>query len=216
LRSGGDQLGHDRRPALLEQATALGECDGLARSRLGAEVLPSAPIWLVARLYVGFAWLEAGWHKVTDPKWAYGDGSGLLGYWKGAVAIPQQGSPKISYDWYRDFLNALINAEAHTWFAPLIAWGEVLVGPGLIFGVLTGWAAFFGLLMNMSFMLAGSASTNPVLFSISILLVLAWRVASYLGGDRYILPLLGVPGLGRPASKNWGRAVRGTPQLASE
>lgn len=174
--------------------------------------LRAAPLWLVVRLYVGFAWLEAGAHKVTDPKWAYGNGSGLLGYWKGAVAIPQQGTPKISYDWYRDFLTGLINSNAHTWFAPVIAWGEVLVGLGLIFGVLTGWAAFFGMLMNMSFMLAGSASTNPVLFALSVLLVLAWRVAGYLGGDRYALPLLGVPGLGRPAATTWGGTVRDVPQ----
>jgi thiosulfate dehydrogenase [quinone] large subunit len=174
--------------------------------------LRSSPLWLVARLYVGFAWLEAGWHKVTDAKWSYGDGTGLLGYWKGAVAIPQQGSPKISYDWYRTFLQTLIDSNAHQWFAPIIAWGEVLVGLGLIFGVLTGWAAFFGMLLNMSFMLAGSASTNPVLFSISILIILAWRVAGYLGGDRYVLPALGVPGLGRPASRSWGGAVHDVPQ----
>jgi thiosulfate dehydrogenase (quinone) large subunit len=174
--------------------------------------LRSSPLWLVVRLYVGFAWLEAGWHKVTDAKWAWGNGSGVLGYWKGAVAIPQQGSPRISYDWYRDFLNFLISNNAHTWMAPVIAWGEVLVGLGLIFGVLTGWAAFFGALMNMSFMLAGSASTNPVLFSLSILLILAWRVAGYLGGDRFVLPLLGVPGLGRPASTAWGGAVQDRPE----
>jgi thiosulfate dehydrogenase [quinone] large subunit len=177
--------------------------------------LRSSPLWLVVRLYVGFAWLEAGFHKVTDAKWAYGDGTGLLGYWKGAVAIPQTGTPKISYDWYRDFLTFLLSNNAHTWFAPLIAWGEVLVGVGLIFGVLTGWAAFFGLLMNMSFMLAGSASTNPVLFSLSILLILAWRVAGYLGGDRLALPLLGVPGLGRPASRTWGGAGKDAPLPAA-
>ena len=155
----------------------------------------SAALWLVVRFYVGFQWLEAGFHKVTDAKgaWDYGNGSGLLGYWKGAVAIPQTGSPKISYDWYRSFLQTLIDSNAHTWFAPLIAWGEVLVGVGLIVGGLVGIAAFFGALMNMSFMLAGSASTNPVLFFLAVGLMLAWQVAGYYGADRFILPILGAP-----------------------
>jgi len=45
----------------------------------------------------------------------------------------------------------------------------------------------------MSFLLAGSASTNPVLFSLAIGLILAWKVAGYYGVDRYLLPMLGTP-----------------------
>jgi thiosulfate dehydrogenase [quinone] large subunit len=45
----------------------------------------------------------------------------------------------------------------------------------------------------MSFMLAGSASTNPVLFFLAVLLMLGWQVAGYYGADRFILPLLGAP-----------------------
>ena len=67
------------------------------------------------------------------------------------------------------------------------------VGLGLILGVLTGFAAFFGAMMNMSFLLAGSASTNPVLFTLAIGLILAWKVAGYYGVDRWLLPLLGTP-----------------------
>jgi len=155
----------------------------------------AAALWLVVRFYVGFQWLEAGFHKVTDANgaWDYGNGAGLLGYWKGAVAIPQTGSPKISYDWYRTFLQTLIDNGAQSWFAPLIAWGEVLVGIGLIVGGLVGIAAFFGALMNMSFMLAGSASTNPVLFFLAVALILGWQVAGYYGADRFILPIIGAP-----------------------
>ena len=59
--------------------------------------------------------------------------------------------------------------------------------------LLTGIAAFFGALMNMSFLLCGSASTNPVLLSLAIGLILACRVAGYYGVDRYLLPQLGAP-----------------------
>ena len=67
------------------------------------------------------------------------------------------------------------------------------VGIGLLVGCLTGVAAFFGALMNMSFLLAGSASSNPVLFTLAIGIMLAWKVAGYYGVDRYLLPLLGTP-----------------------
>ena len=110
-----------------------------------------------------------------------------------------RGIVTIAFEWYRDFLNALINANAQTWFAPLIAFGELAVGLGLLFGALTGVAAFFGALMNMSFLLAGSASSNPVLFTLAIGIILAWRVAGYYGIDRYLLPIMGTPWQRGPA-----------------
>ena len=47
--------------------------------------------------------------------------------------------------------------------------------------------------MNMSFLMAGTVSTNPVLFFAGILLILAWKNAGYLGIDRFLLPMLGTP-----------------------
>jgi thiosulfate dehydrogenase (quinone) large subunit len=148
--------------------------------------------WLPIRLFLGFAWIEAGWHKATGGGWLDG-GSALAGYWQGAVAIPEKGRPPISFEWYRDFINYLISGHHETWFAVLVTLGELAVGIALILGALTGIAAFFGALMNMSFLLAGSASTNPVLFTMAIGLILAWRVAGYYGLDRYLLPALGAP-----------------------
>jgi thiosulfate dehydrogenase [quinone] large subunit len=148
--------------------------------------------WLPIRLFVGFSWVEAGWHKFTDPEWTQG-GAALLGYWERAVAIPEQGRPAITFEWYRDFLNVLIDNNAAPWFAWVVTLGELAIGLGLIFGMLTGIAAFFGALMNMSFLLAGSGSSNPVLFTLAVGLMLAWRVAGYYGLDRYVLPALGAP-----------------------
>jgi thiosulfate dehydrogenase [quinone] large subunit len=69
----------------------------------------------------------------------------------------------------------------------------VLVGLGLIFGALVGIAAFFGGLMNWSFLMAGTVSTNPFLFAVTGLLILAWKTAGFYGLDRYLLPMLGTP-----------------------
>jgi thiosulfate dehydrogenase [quinone] large subunit len=154
----------------------------------------AAWFWLIVRLYVGYQWLEAGLHKVAEPGWALGNGAAILGFWQRAVAVPAPPArAPITYEWYRGLIQSLIDAQAHTWFAPLIAWGEVLVGVGLIVGGLVGVAAFFGALMNMSFLLAGTTSSNPVLFVLAIGLMLAWKVAGYYGADRVLLPLLGTP-----------------------
>ncbi len=148
--------------------------------------------WLPIRLFLGFSWIEAGWHKFEGEGWLDG-GSALRGYWERAAAIPEEGRPSISFEWYRDFLNVLLDNGAESWFSYLIVFGEIAVGVGLIVGALVGIAAFFGALMNMSFLLAGSASTNPVLFTLAIGLIVAWRVAGYYGLDRYLLPMLGTP-----------------------
>jgi thiosulfate dehydrogenase (quinone) large subunit len=149
-------------------------------------------LWLPIRLFVGAQWFEAGLHKAQGTGWLDG-GAALKGFWTAAVAIPDNGHAPITYEWYRGFIQLLLDNHAYTWFAWLIPLGEMAVGLGLIFGILTGFAAFFGALMNMSFLLAGSASSNPVMFTLAVGLILAWRVAGYYGVDRYLLPMIGVP-----------------------
>ncbi len=168
------------------------EIEGPAFTRFLFSNSRAGLFWLPVRLFLGFSWLEAGWHKATGPGWLDG-GTALGGFWKAAVAIPEQGRPAITYEWYRGFLQLLLDNGAQSWFAWVITFGEIAVGIGLIFGVLTGFAAFFGALMNMSFLLAGSASTNPVMFTLAIGVILAWKVAGYYGIDRYLLPMLGTP-----------------------
>lgn len=168
------------------------EVEGPAFARFLFSNSRAGLFWLPVRLFLGFSWLTAGLHKIADGGWLDG-GAALAGYWQNAVSIPETGSPPVTYDWYRDFLQLLLNNGAESWFSWLIVFGELLVGLGLIFGALTGIAAFFGALMNMSFLLAGSASSNPVLFTAAIGIILAWRVAGYYGLDRWLLPMLGTP-----------------------
>jgi thiosulfate dehydrogenase [quinone] large subunit len=97
--------------------------------------------------------------------------------------------------WYAAFLNQIVLPNA-VLFSYIITFGELLVGLGLILGALTGIAAFFGLVMNINYLFAGSISTNPILGIGALLLILAWRVAGTLGLDRYLLPLLGTPWTG--------------------
>jgi len=170
------------------------EVEGPAFTRFLFSNTRAGLFWLPIRIFLGFSWLESGLGKAlnADNAWL-GGGSALRGYWERAASIPEEGRPPISFEWYRDFIRLLLDNNAETWFAWLITFGEIAVGIGLLIGLLTGVAAFFGALMNMSFLLAGSASTNPVLFTFAIGLILAWRVAGYYGIDRYLLPMLGTP-----------------------
>jgi thiosulfate dehydrogenase (quinone) large subunit len=147
-------------------------------------------LWLPLRLYLGWSWWEAGWHKFVDPKWM-GTGEALLEFWtRGLKMTPK---PVIAFDWYRSFIEFLANSGAHAWFSKIIIFGELAVALGLILGAFTGLAAFFGGLMNWSFIMAGSASTNGLLFAIATWLVLAWRNAGWIGLDRWLLPAVGTP-----------------------
>jgi thiosulfate dehydrogenase [quinone] large subunit len=150
-------------------------------------------LWLVARVYLGYTWLNSGLGKLSNPAWTQ-SGEALKGFWERAVLIPDAPArPAISFDWYRAFLQSMLDSGAYTWFAKLVVAGELLIGVALILGIFTGIAAFFGGFLNWNFMMAGSASTNPVLFTISILLILAWKTAGWIGVDRWLLPALGTP-----------------------
>lgn len=150
-------------------------------------------LWLIARLYLGYTWITSGWGKLSNPGWTQ-TGEALKGFWERAVAIPEAPArPAIAFDWYRAFLQSLLDSGAYTWFAKLIVASEIIIGIALILGIFTGVAAFAGGFMNWNFMMAGSASVNPVLFTISILLILAWKNAGWLGIDRWLLPMLGTP-----------------------
>lgn len=167
-------------------------------------------LWLIVRLYVGYEWITAGLEKLTGYSFAFGsefgqkvsspwvfgahDGAAIKGFVGGALA--QVGGPHPTVQgWYASFLQSAVLPNA-TLFAYFVTFGEVLIGLGLIFGVLTGIAAFFGVFMNLNFLLAGAVSINPVIGVLALFLVLAWRIAGYYGGDSIVLPLLGTPWTG--------------------
>lgn len=147
-------------------------------------------LWLPIRLYVGWMWFDAATHKIFEPKWVQ-TGESLKGYWLNAVKMEPK--PVAYFDWYRGFLQYLLDNGAYTWFARMIAYGELFIGIALMLGAFTGIAAFFGAFMNWNFIMAGTASSNPLLFVLAIGLILAWKVAGHLGADRFLLPLLGTP-----------------------
>lgn len=144
-------------------------------------------LWLAVRVWLGWKWIASGLPKIQNPAWMQ-TGEALKGFWMGAVQIPAEGRPPIAFAWYREFLQAMLDAQAYTWFAKIIAVSEVLIGVALIIGIFVGLTAFFGGFMNWNFIMAGSASVNGVFFGLSVLLVLAWKIAGYIGADYFVLP----------------------------
>ena len=173
----------------------------------------SAPLWLVARIWLGYQWLAAGWGKVTGTSpaawkpfgwfhiealgWGFTSQSwlrstaGLKGFAGYALQNASGAHAAVNYGWYASFLRWIEHGGG--WLAPVIALGEVAIGIGLLFGILTGVSAFFAGVLTTSFGLAGVAGVNPLFFVVEVLIVLAWRNAGYYGVDRYLLPALGTP-----------------------
>ncbi|MEK7647011.1 MAG: DoxX family protein [Patescibacteria group bacterium] len=148
--------------------------------------------WLVVRVYIGYEWLVAGWAKLGNPAWVGENaGAAVKGFLAGALQKTAGPHPDVS-GWYAYFIQnvALPNSAV---FSYLVAGGEIAVGVALIIGLFTGIAAFFGTFMNLNYLLAGTVSTNPLMFLLQLFLILAWRTAGWLGLDRYVLPLLGTP-----------------------
>lgn len=150
-------------------------------------------LWLLLRLYLGYEWLTAGLEKLQDPGWTQ-TGASLQGFWKFATQVPAPPArPAIAFGWYRDFLLTLLNSGSYVWFSKLVVAGEIIVGVALILGIFTGIFAFIGAFMNFNFMMAGSASINPLMFLFTILVILAWKTAGWYGLDRWLLPAVGTP-----------------------
>ncbi|WZX99123.1 DoxX family membrane protein [Bacillus sp. FSL W7-1360] len=139
-------------------------------------------ILLLVRLYLGWQWFASGLTKVTSGTF---DASGYL---QGAIAQPVTAGagPDIAYPWYVSFLEYIALPQSEL-FSFVVMWGEVLVGLGLIIGCLTATAALFGGLMNMSFLLAGTVSTNPILLLLSFVVILGRKHAGTLGVDGFLM-----------------------------
>mgnify|MGYP002620538600 FL=1 len=139
---------------------------------------------LLLRLYIGWMWLEAGWHKLTG-------GFDAAGFLNRAVENPvaDKATGAAIYPTYTAFIEhfALPNVKLINFLIPV---GEFLIGLGLILGALTTAAAFFGLMLNFLFLFAGTVSTNPWMVLLGALIFIAGANAGAFGLDRWLMPAL--------------------------
>lgn len=137
-------------------------------------------IWTILRIWLGIQWITAGWGKLTSGQFNAG------GFIEGAIAKAGEDQPAVQ-GWYASFLEhvALPNVELFSFF---VQWGEILVGIGLILGAATIPALIAGAFMNLNYLLAGTISTNPVFYTIAIILLFAGAGAYNYGVDRFAIP----------------------------
>jgi thiosulfate dehydrogenase [quinone] large subunit len=149
-------------------------------------------IWLIVRVYAGWQWLSTGIEKAQTPAWIGASAGTFLTKWvTGSLAKTAGAHPDVQ-GWYGAFLSSVVLPHTVFW-SYCVTYGEICVGLGLILGMFTGIAAFFGTTMNASYLLAGTVSINPILFALCSVLVLAWKTAGWWGIDRWLLPKLGTP-----------------------
>jgi thiosulfate dehydrogenase (quinone) large subunit len=142
------------------------------------ESVIAAVLLMLIRLYLGYSWLTSGWGKISG-------GFDASGFLNGAVANPVKGPNGVVYGWWTSFLESFALPNAGL-FNTLIPWGEFLVGLGLILGCLTTAAAFFGVVMNFSFLLSGTISHNPTDILLGTLIMVAGYNAGRFGLDYFI------------------------------
>jgi len=182
------EFARERRSLVSDSPTERFPEPAISRFFLASE--GSSVLWFVIRMYVGAEWFLAGWEKVTSPAWGT-SGKALGGFVAGALAKSAGPNPAVQ-GWYSWFLQNSVLSNAGL-FSFLVSWGEVAVGLGLLFGILTGIAAGFGVLMNLNYLLAGTVSVNPIPGMLGLFLVISWRVCGWVGLDRWLLPALGLP-----------------------
>jgi thiosulfate dehydrogenase [quinone] large subunit len=150
-------------------------------------------LWLVARLWLGYGWVNAGYQKLWGSEKAVfwnGGGAGVKGFATAGVTGSAAGKGAgASYGWWAAFLHGFVIPNA-SWIAKVVTVSELVIGVLLILGLFTGLAAVAGLTLNLVYMFTGSAGVNPAYAIVAVFLILAWRNAGYLGLDRFALPMV--------------------------
>lgn len=141
-----------------------------ARIRSRPIIHPWAPSSLAAvmlaplRLFLGITFAYAGIQKLTDPQYF---SPGAPGYIGRQITTFAAGSP------IRGLLLHVAAPHAAA-FGALVAWGELAIGIGALFGLLLRPAAFFGALLSLLFFLSASWRVRPYFYGSDIVFLFAW------------------------------------------
>jgi thiosulfate dehydrogenase (quinone) large subunit len=121
-------------------------------------------ILLPLRLFLGVTFLYAGIQKFTDPQFLHPGTSQYIGR---QMLLYAKASP------IGGFLSSVVVPHA-LFFGYLVAFGEIAIGLGVLFGFLLRPAAFFGMLLSLVFFLSVTWHVYPYFYGADIVFVFAW------------------------------------------
>lgn len=145
----------------------------------------AAPFWLALRIYLGTIWLQFGLGKLRAGWLTSNQMGGILDL----IANGQTPTPLPQYRAVAELILALDLDRAVSAAIPLL---EVVFAAAFFAGVLLVPAAVGATLLNLNLILSGIAtwSFDGRIIVLQILLLLAWRVAGYLGIGESLRSLL--------------------------
>lgn len=138
-----------------------------------------AVAWLAVRVWLGIMWIQAGWAKIfgaENSAFLHNHGAGVAGF--AAHGVP-------AYTWWGSFLHSFVVPNAG-WIAVVVAFGELFIGLGLVAGFLTRTAAVASLILLFTYVMSGTASVCAFYALCAIIVLAAWRTASWIGVDGVI------------------------------
>ncbi|HEV2655387.1 MAG TPA: TQO small subunit DoxD [Ktedonobacteraceae bacterium] len=121
-------------------------------------------VLLPLRLFFAVTFLYAGIQKFTDPQFLHPGTIGFIGRQMLAYA---KGSP------IGGLLTGVVVPHALL-FGYLVAFGEIAIGLGVLFGFLLRPAAFFGMLLSLIFFLSVTWHVYPYFYGADIVFVFGW------------------------------------------
>jgi thiosulfate dehydrogenase [quinone] large subunit len=142
-----------------------------------------AVLWAAARIWLGVEWIQAGWAKLwgaENAAFLHHDGAGVAGFAAHGAA---------SYTWWHHFLTGFVVPNSG-WIGITVSVAEFTIGVALLLGFLTPGFALAGLVLNVTYMLSGTAGVNPAYAAASILLILTWRTSGWIGCDGVTMGIL--------------------------
>lgn len=160
--------------------------------------------WTAMRVWLGAMWIQAGVSKLWGAENAgflHNNGAAVAGF--ATHAVP-------AYSWWGSFLHSFIVPNAG-WIAVLVAVSEFLIGCALCLGLFTPIVLIGSLALLFTYVMSGTASVCAFYALFAVVLLSAWRTASWIGIDGLIVGYRQRHHLGpvmRPIPMHLGRASR--------